>query len=49
MYDAYGRVADMVLNPSAYGFSQSSALCINNNGVGDNCANDLNVAAGYIN
>ncbi len=49
IYDAYSRVADMVINPSNYGFTQSAALCINNNNVGDNCANDLNVAAGYIN
>jgi phospholipase/lecithinase/hemolysin len=49
IYDAYGSVADMVLNPSNYGFSQNTALCINNNGTGDNCANNLNVAAGYIN
>lgn len=49
IYDAYSRVADMVVNPSGYGFTQSAALCINNNNVGDNCANDLSVAAGYIN
>ncbi len=49
VYDAYSRVEDMVLNPAAYGFTQASALCFNNNNVGDNCANDLSVAAGYIN
>ncbi len=49
VYDAYGRVEDMVLHPATYGFTQAAALCINNNNVGDNCANDLNVAAGYIN
>ncbi len=49
LYDAYSRVEDMVLNPSNYGFTQNTALCINNNNVGDNCANDLAVAAGYIN
>jgi phospholipase/lecithinase/hemolysin len=49
IYDAYSRVADMVINPATYGFTQNTALCLPNNNVGDNCANDLNVAAGYIN
>lgn len=49
IYDAYARVEDMVRNPASYGFTQTSALGINNNNVADNCANDLGVAAGYIN
>ncbi len=39
----------MALNPSTCGFTQSTALCISNNNVGDNCANNLNVAAGCVN
>jgi phospholipase/lecithinase/hemolysin len=49
IYDAYSRVTDMVLNPTNYGFTQSTALCLSNNNVGDNCANNLTVANGYIN
>jgi phospholipase/lecithinase/hemolysin len=49
IYDAYSSVEDMVLNPVTYGFLQTSALCFANNGVGDNCANNLTVAQGYVN
>jgi phospholipase/lecithinase/hemolysin len=49
LYDAYSAIEDMVLNPSRYGFSQPTALCLSNNPGPDNCANDLSVAAGYIN
>jgi phospholipase/lecithinase/hemolysin len=49
IYDAYSSVEDMVLNPVTYGFLQTSALCFTNNGVGDNCANNLGVATGYVN
>ncbi|MCU0896979.1 MAG: SGNH/GDSL hydrolase family protein [Burkholderiales bacterium] len=49
IYDAYASIEDMVLNPAKYGFTQPTALCINNNPGSDNCANDLSVAAGYIN
>jgi cholinesterase len=49
LYDAYSAIEHMVLNPSGYGFIQTTALCLPNNPGPDNCANDLAVAAGYIN
>jgi phospholipase/lecithinase/hemolysin len=49
LYDAYASVEDMVLNPATYGFTQTTALCLSNNTGPGNCANNLSVAAGYIN
>lgn len=45
VFDAYALIEQMVLNPSAYGFTEASALC----SLDPLCATDLTVASHYIN
>lgn len=48
LFDAYASIVDMVLNPARYGFTQPTALCINNP-LGDACSTNPSVAAQYVN
>jgi phospholipase/lecithinase/hemolysin len=45
LFDAYALIENMVLNPATYGFTENLALCSSSAA----CANDLNVARGWIN
>jgi phospholipase/lecithinase/hemolysin len=47
VFDAYASIVAMMTNPSTYGFTQTTALCINNP-LNDGCPTDLAVAKGYI-
>lgn len=45
LYDAYTAIADMMTQPSKYGFSETRALCMNVPA----CAQDEKVGATYVN
>jgi thermolabile hemolysin len=48
VFDAYSSIEHMMLNPQDYGFTQPTALCIENNAGPGTCATDASVGARYV-